>query len=69
VSNIDSKTESDTHDRSKTRRVRIRLLLTHIQILRFSAARYPEVRGKVIDEDQLVAAGLPPLRPDPVDYI
>ena len=29
---------------------------------------WPEVRGKVIDEDQLVAAGLPPLQPDPVDY-
>jgi hypothetical protein len=30
---------------------------------------WPEVRGKVIDEDQLVAAGLPPLQPDPIDYI
>jgi hypothetical protein len=30
---------------------------------------WPEVRGKVIDEDQLVAAGLPPLQPNPVDYM
>ena len=30
---------------------------------------WPEVRGKVIDEDQLVVAGLPPLQPDPVDYM
>jgi hypothetical protein len=30
---------------------------------------WPEVRGKVINEDQLVAAGLPPLQPDPVDYM
>jgi hypothetical protein len=35
VSNIDSKTESDTHDRSKRRRVRIRLLLSLTQIPRF----------------------------------
>jgi hypothetical protein len=38
VSNIDSKTESDTHDRFKRRRVRIRLLLSLTQIPRFSAA-------------------------------
>jgi hypothetical protein len=30
---------------------------------------WPEVRGKVIDEDQLVAAGLPPLQPDLDNYI
>ena len=30
---------------------------------------WPEVRGKVINEDQLVAAGLPPLQPDPIDYM
>jgi hypothetical protein len=38
MSNIDSKTESDTHDRFKKRRVRIRLLLSLTQIPRFSAA-------------------------------
>ena len=37
MSNIDSKTESDTHDRFERRRVRIRLLLSLIKIPRFSA--------------------------------
>jgi hypothetical protein len=38
MSNIDSKTEPDTHDRFKTRRLWIRLLLSLTQIPRFSAA-------------------------------
>jgi hypothetical protein len=38
MSNIDSRTETDTHDRFKRKCVRIRLLLSLTQIPRFSAA-------------------------------
>jgi hypothetical protein len=30
---------------------------------------WPQVRGKAIDDSQLVAMGLSPERPDPADYI
>ena len=38
MSNIDLRTESDTHDQFKMKRVRIGLLLSLTQISRFSAA-------------------------------